>query len=99
MRKMQCREQGGFVAGIQRRHEAVEYSERRAYRSLIRLDLSLVDTDGASPPVEILRGHVIGNVSRPPRERCADSCRLRSFRLLGGEAAALHRRDGCTHCV
>jgi len=42
MRKMQRREQGWFVAGIQRRHEAVEYSERRAYRSLISLGLSLV---------------------------------------------------------
>ena len=37
MREMQRREQGGFVTGIQRCHEAVEYSERRAHRSLIRL--------------------------------------------------------------
>jgi hypothetical protein len=50
MRKMECREQGRFVAGIQCRHEAVEYSERCAYRRLIRLGLSLVDTDGPSAP-------------------------------------------------
>jgi hypothetical protein len=49
MREMQCREQGRFVTGIQRRHEAVDYGERRAYRSLIRLGLNLVDTDGPSP--------------------------------------------------
>jgi hypothetical protein len=29
MREMQGRKQSRFVAGIQRRHEAVEYSERR----------------------------------------------------------------------
>jgi hypothetical protein len=53
MREMQRREQGLFVAGIQRRHEAVEYSERRAYGSLVRLGLSSVDSYGRS-----LSGHV-----------------------------------------
>jgi hypothetical protein len=53
---MQCREQGGFVADIQRPHEAVEYSERRACRSLMRLSLSLVDPDRASRPVDISHG-------------------------------------------
>jgi hypothetical protein len=56
MREMQGREQGRFVAGIQRRHEAVEYSERRAYRNLVRLGLSLVDSDGPSPPAGQIRG-------------------------------------------
>jgi hypothetical protein len=46
---MQCREQGRFVAGIQRRRKAVEYGERRAYRSLVKLGMSLVDTDDPSP--------------------------------------------------
>jgi len=49
MRKVQCREQSRFVASIQRRHKAVEHSERRINRSLIRLRLSLVDCDGPSP--------------------------------------------------
>jgi hypothetical protein len=45
MREMQCLQQSRFVAGIQYRHEAVEYRECCAYRSLIRLGLSLVDSD------------------------------------------------------
>jgi hypothetical protein len=49
MREMQRREQSRFVAGIQRRHEAVEYSERRLHRSLIGPGLSLVDGDARSP--------------------------------------------------
>ena len=49
MREMQRREQGRFVAGIQRRHEAVEYRERRVYRSLVGPGLSLVDGDNRSP--------------------------------------------------
>src|ERR1700724_3647917 len=47
MREMQCLQQSRFVAGIQCRHEAVEYRECCAYRSLIRLGLSLVDSDEA----------------------------------------------------
>ena len=38
-----------FVAGIQCRQEAVEYSECRGYRSLVRLRPKLVDSDGPSP--------------------------------------------------
>jgi hypothetical protein len=53
MREMQRREQGRFVAGIQRRHEAVEYDERRTYRGLIGPGLSLVDGDNRSPSGEI----------------------------------------------
>ena len=49
MREMQRREQGLFVSGIQRCHEAIEHSERRAYCSLVRLGLSLVDTDHPPP--------------------------------------------------
>jgi len=47
---VQQAKQGRFVAGIQRRHEAVEHGECRGYRGLVRLGLSLVDTDGLSPP-------------------------------------------------
>jgi hypothetical protein len=46
MREMQCREQGRFGAGIQRRHETVE---RRVYCRPIRPRLSLIDGDGPSP--------------------------------------------------
>ena len=57
MREVQCREQGWLVAAIQRGHEAVEYSERRAYGSLVGLGLSLVDRGRCFlSPVEIFRG-------------------------------------------
>jgi hypothetical protein len=48
MGEMQCREQGRFVAGIERRHETVEYRERRVYCRPIRPRLGLVDGDGLS---------------------------------------------------
>src|SRR6266478_7491540 len=88
MREMQCREQGRFVAGIQRRHEAVEHGECRGYRGLVRLGLSLVDTDGLSPP---------GAWSAASSDHIAEyahvvaTCDLSG--LLGSEAAAQHRRD------
>src|SRR4029077_5426735 len=73
MREMQCLQQSRFVAGIQCHHEAVEYRECCAYRSLIPGWASVwsIAMIGASPG---------GNVSRRPRERCAYSCRRRSFR-------------------
>jgi hypothetical protein len=46
---MQRCQQGRFVAGIQRRHKAVEHKLRRVYRSLVGLGLRLVDGDGRSP--------------------------------------------------
>ena len=49
MREMQRREHSRFVAGVQCRHEAVEYRERRLYRSLVGPGVSLVDGDARSP--------------------------------------------------
>jgi hypothetical protein len=49
MREMQRREQGWLIAGIQRRHKAIENRERLGYRRLVRLGLSLVDCDCPSP--------------------------------------------------
>src|SRR5579862_9869491 len=48
MREMQRREQGGFVADIERSHKAIKHNERRIYRSLIGLGLSFVDGDNRS---------------------------------------------------
>ena len=49
MREMQRREQGRLVAGVQRLYKAVEHCECLVDRRLVRLGLSLVDSDRPSP--------------------------------------------------
>src|SRR5437016_6024321 len=101
MREMQCREQGRFVAGIQRCHKVVEDSERRAYRRLIGLGLSSVDSDRPSGAA--------GHLRRPFGSDASADCSAEDTHivaagdlsgLLWAKATAQHRRNEMhTHWV